>query len=197
MMREKESQKGLDTECHVLDLDFPYNILLGRPWIHTLEAVPSTYHRCLKFPYQGREVKIPRDPTPFEFCRRLEGTPANLCPISEFATIIHKPLTIQEPPSTIVLEIANEHPNSHKGKEKVEDTKVSTTGKKVTFAYLGLGEYKFENALCVGENYHSPLVPLENLLNYHLLPIRKLCELAKQHLSIGVHLVMSTWKIIS
>ena len=64
----------INTECHVLDLDFPYNILLGRPWIHTLKAVPSTYHHCLKLPHQGREVTIPGDPTPFEFCRRLEGT---------------------------------------------------------------------------------------------------------------------------
>ena len=90
----------INTECHVLDLDFPYNILLGRPWIHTLKAVPSTYHQCLKFPHQGREVIVPRDPTPFEFCKRLEGAPDFFCPISEFSKVIPKPLTIKKSPST-------------------------------------------------------------------------------------------------
>ena len=92
----------INTECHVLDLDLPYNILLGRPWIHTLKAVPSTYHQCLKFPHQGREITILGDPTPFEFCRRLEGTLENFCPISEFAKVIPKSLTIKESPSAIV-----------------------------------------------------------------------------------------------
>ena len=146
----------INTECHVLDLDLPYNILLGRPWIHTLKVVPSTYHQWLKFHSQGREVTILGDPNPFEFCKILEGVPANFCPISEFAKVIPKPLTIEEPPSTIVPEIANEDSNSRKGKEKVENTEVSTTAKKVTFADLGLGEYKFENALCVGELPLSP-----------------------------------------
>ena len=130
----------INIECHVLDLDLPYNILLGRPWIHILKAVPSTYHQCLKFPHQGREVTIPGDPNPFEFCKRLEGAPMNFCPISEFAKVIPKTLIIKEPSSTIVPEIANEDSNSRKGKEKVENTKVSTTAKKVTFADLGLGE---------------------------------------------------------
>ena len=107
----------INTECHVLDLDFPYNILLGRPWIHTLKAVPSTYHQCFKFPHQGREVTILGDPTPFAFCKRLEGAPANFCPISEFAKVIPKPLTITESPSTTTPELANNDSNSHKGKE--------------------------------------------------------------------------------
>lgn len=33
-----------DTMCQVLDIDLTYNILLGRPWIHEMQAVPSTYH---------------------------------------------------------------------------------------------------------------------------------------------------------
>lgn len=40
-----------------------YNILLGRPWIHEMQAVPSTYHQCVKFPYNGVEVCIPGDST--------------------------------------------------------------------------------------------------------------------------------------
>ena len=40
-----------------------YNILLGRPWIHDMEAMPSIYHQCVKFPYNGIEIYIPRDNT--------------------------------------------------------------------------------------------------------------------------------------
>ena len=92
----------INIECHVLDLDFLYNILLGQPWIHTLKVVPSTYHQCLKFPHQRREVTIPGHPTPFSFYKRLEGAPIFFCPISEFAKVIPNPLTIIESPSTIV-----------------------------------------------------------------------------------------------
>lgn len=42
-----------NTFCQVLDRDLSYNILLGCPWIHDMQAVPSTYHQCLKFPYDG------------------------------------------------------------------------------------------------------------------------------------------------
>lgn len=33
----------------VLDLDLPYNMILGHPWIHAMKEVPSTYHYCLKY----------------------------------------------------------------------------------------------------------------------------------------------------
>jgi len=33
-----------ETCCQVLDIDLPYNIILGHPWIHALKPVPSTYH---------------------------------------------------------------------------------------------------------------------------------------------------------
>lgn len=59
---EERSSKGLivlpiqlgpitkNIVCQLLDKDLTYNILLGRPWIHEMQAVPSTYHQCLKFP---------------------------------------------------------------------------------------------------------------------------------------------------
>ena len=45
--------------CQVLDIPLSYNILLGRPWIHEMRVVPSTYHQCVKFPFHGSEVTIP------------------------------------------------------------------------------------------------------------------------------------------
>ena len=48
-----------DVTFQVLDIPLAYNILLGRPWIHEMRAVPSTYHQCVKFPFHGSEVTIP------------------------------------------------------------------------------------------------------------------------------------------
>ncbi|GMN20463.1 hypothetical protein TIFTF001_050035 [Ficus carica] len=43
----------------VLNCPSAYNIILGRPWIHAMKAVPSTYHQCIRFPMiMGvREIK--------------------------------------------------------------------------------------------------------------------------------------------
>nr|XP_017245120.1 PREDICTED: uncharacterized protein LOC108216789 [Daucus carota subsp. sativus] len=44
--------KGVNilTKFLVIDCDSTYNIIMGRPWIHDLKAVPSTFHQVLKFP---------------------------------------------------------------------------------------------------------------------------------------------------
>ncbi|XP_070047080.1 uncharacterized protein [Nicotiana tomentosiformis] len=38
------------TLFEVVDSDMGYNIILGRPWLHKMKVVPSTYHQLLKFP---------------------------------------------------------------------------------------------------------------------------------------------------
>lgn len=38
------------TLFEVVDSDMDYNIILGRPWIHEMKVVLSTYHQLLKFP---------------------------------------------------------------------------------------------------------------------------------------------------
>ena len=38
------------TLFYVIEGDMKYNALLGRPWIHSMRAVPSTLHQMLKFP---------------------------------------------------------------------------------------------------------------------------------------------------
>ena len=45
-------------EFHVVDVESLFNAILGRPWITTLYAVPSVAHQCLKFPYEGKVVKL-------------------------------------------------------------------------------------------------------------------------------------------
>ncbi|XP_010462639.1 PREDICTED: uncharacterized protein LOC104743230 [Camelina sativa] len=38
------------TKFAVIDAPPIYNAILGVPWIYLMQAVPSTYHLCLKFP---------------------------------------------------------------------------------------------------------------------------------------------------
>jgi len=38
------------TSFLVVDKKAPFNAILGRPWLHAMKAVPSTYHQCVKFP---------------------------------------------------------------------------------------------------------------------------------------------------
>ena len=42
----------------VIKVDSPYNMLLGRPWLHTAGAVASTLHRRLKFSFEDLMVTI-------------------------------------------------------------------------------------------------------------------------------------------
>ncbi|MQL68811.1 hypothetical protein Taro_001101 [Colocasia esculenta] len=48
----------MSVEFYVLDIDHTYKAILGRPWIESLGAVPSTTHQCLMFPFQVRIVKV-------------------------------------------------------------------------------------------------------------------------------------------
>ena len=45
-------------EFHVVDVESLFNAILGRPWITAFNAVPSVVHQCLKFPYEGKVVKL-------------------------------------------------------------------------------------------------------------------------------------------
>ncbi|KAJ9547542.1 hypothetical protein OSB04_020085 [Centaurea solstitialis] len=44
--------KGInkETNFNVVDCQSAYNVILGRPWIHEMKAIPSTYHQKIKFP---------------------------------------------------------------------------------------------------------------------------------------------------
>ena len=34
----------------MLDSPLAYNVIIGRPWIHEMRLVPSTFHQVIKFP---------------------------------------------------------------------------------------------------------------------------------------------------
>ncbi|XP_010445435.1 PREDICTED: uncharacterized protein LOC104728104 [Camelina sativa] len=40
----------LKTKFVVIDAPPIYNAILGSPWIYSMQAIPSTYHLCVKFP---------------------------------------------------------------------------------------------------------------------------------------------------
>ncbi|MQL70849.1 hypothetical protein Taro_003153 [Colocasia esculenta] len=49
---------AITVDFYILDIDPMFKAILGRPWLEALGAVPSTAHQCLKFPFQGRIIKV-------------------------------------------------------------------------------------------------------------------------------------------
>lgn len=76
-----------DVVSQVLDLDLTYNILLGCPWIHEMKAIPSTYHQCIKFPYNGVEVIVKGNPNLFIYCNNLLPRSKIIIPINREETL--------------------------------------------------------------------------------------------------------------
>uniref|UniRef100_A0A2N9J359 RNA-directed DNA polymerase n=1 Tax=Fagus sylvatica TaxID=28930 RepID=A0A2N9J359_FAGSY len=54
------------TRFHVVDSVVPYHILLGRPWLHKHQLIPSTYHQCVKGRLNGKPIRIATNSTPFD-----------------------------------------------------------------------------------------------------------------------------------
>ncbi|XP_056690256.1 uncharacterized protein [Spinacia oleracea] len=46
------------TKFNVVDCPSAYNVILGRPWIHKMKVVPSTYHQSIKFPTKWGVMEI-------------------------------------------------------------------------------------------------------------------------------------------
>jgi len=54
-----------DALFHVIEADTSYNVLLGRPWLHTYGVVPSTLHQCFKYLVDGEVKSVSADMDPF------------------------------------------------------------------------------------------------------------------------------------
>ena len=54
------------TRFHVVYSVVPYHILLGRPWLHKHQLIPSTYHQCVKGRLNGKPIQIAANSTPFD-----------------------------------------------------------------------------------------------------------------------------------
>ncbi|XP_026434769.1 uncharacterized protein LOC113332444 [Papaver somniferum] len=56
----------------VVDVESPYNALIGRPWLHSLLAVASTFHQCTKFPMPQGIGIIKGDPIESKTCQEID-----------------------------------------------------------------------------------------------------------------------------
>ena len=61
----------LQIPIHVMPHDLSYNPLLGRPWIHEMNAMPSTLDHIMKYVYNNHIYEIEIDPKP-KSCLHLE-----------------------------------------------------------------------------------------------------------------------------
>ncbi|XP_027182068.1 uncharacterized protein LOC113780468 [Coffea eugenioides] len=50
---------------HIIEAKTSYNMLLGRPWIHDNEIIPSILHQCFKYYRDGIVKKVVADDKPF------------------------------------------------------------------------------------------------------------------------------------
>ncbi|XP_075099588.1 uncharacterized protein LOC142176327 [Nicotiana tabacum] len=57
-LQRMEIETGRIRPNSVLDMDTSYNFLLGRPWIHATEAIPSTLHQMVKFVHENQEIIV-------------------------------------------------------------------------------------------------------------------------------------------
>ena len=55
-----------ETKFSIIDASTTYNAILGRPWLHDNEVVPSTLHQCMKYVKNGIQIRINGDIEPYE-----------------------------------------------------------------------------------------------------------------------------------
>ncbi|KAJ1423463.1 hypothetical protein SESBI_12401 [Sesbania bispinosa] len=84
----------------IVEGDSSYHLLLGRPWIHLHQCVPSTLHQCIKSNFKGKDIEIPRVKAPFE------AVEAHLIDASLFDEVA--------PPGSGQIEVKNEVPLQRK-----------------------------------------------------------------------------------
>jgi hypothetical protein len=53
------------TKFYVIDAETSYRALLGCPWLHSNQVIPSTLHQCLKYIENDKQKRIDGDVKPF------------------------------------------------------------------------------------------------------------------------------------
>ena len=48
----------VEVDFIVVDVFSPYTAIIGRPWLHSLDAVSSTLHQKVKYPSGGQVLEI-------------------------------------------------------------------------------------------------------------------------------------------
>ena len=64
----------------VLDRSSAYNVIIGRPWIHKMRVVPSTFHQVVRFltKWGVKEIKGKQSISRECYCNTLRAKPATL-----------------------------------------------------------------------------------------------------------------------
>lgn len=60
-----------DVKLSVVDIESTYNMLLGRPWMHTIKVVASTLHHCIRFPSPSGIGEIQGDVDDAKFYNKM------------------------------------------------------------------------------------------------------------------------------
>ncbi|XP_026377575.1 uncharacterized protein LOC113271867 [Papaver somniferum] len=73
-LRVSDGQGYLDTLTTfcVVDVVFPYEAILGRPWIAGVKGMASAYHQKLRFPSYRGVVEVLGDPQAGRQCMQLD-----------------------------------------------------------------------------------------------------------------------------
>ncbi|XP_026451697.1 uncharacterized protein LOC113352028 [Papaver somniferum] len=71
-MRILLGEVEVKTTLCVVDIESPYNMLLGRPWVHAIKAVASTLHQCVRFPIPSGIGEIRGDVTSAKICHQVD-----------------------------------------------------------------------------------------------------------------------------
>ncbi|XP_019242447.1 PREDICTED: uncharacterized protein LOC109222555 [Nicotiana attenuata] len=61
----------LETTFHVMNQETAYNAIIGRTWIHTMRAVPSSFYQVIKFPTPWGKFSIRGEPRTAQECYRI------------------------------------------------------------------------------------------------------------------------------
>ncbi|XP_026451462.1 uncharacterized protein LOC113351741 [Papaver somniferum] len=61
-----------NTRFCVVDAPSPYNVIMGRLWVHRLRGITSTYHHYLRFPTPMGEMEIKGDQQDARLCNLAE-----------------------------------------------------------------------------------------------------------------------------
>uniref|UniRef100_A0A2N9IHC6 G-patch domain-containing protein n=1 Tax=Fagus sylvatica TaxID=28930 RepID=A0A2N9IHC6_FAGSY len=98
----------------VLKIDSPYNLLLGRPWLHTAGAVPSSLHQKMKFIISNQLVTILAE-EPISICNDgdipyIDGCASEEASFHsfEFVTVIHRVAAVEPRLSRAGIMVAKE-----------------------------------------------------------------------------------------
>ena len=75
----RAGSQTVDVEFVVVKLPSPYNLIMRRTWLHTIQVIPSTYHQLLRFPTEHGIEQIRGSQQSAQACYLLSGkTPTEL-----------------------------------------------------------------------------------------------------------------------